>query len=111
MSRPAQLIRMLETEVQRLKAENQRLVDECIRFGLEIAIREEEDRFKRALLPPSLSKAKATSARDDKRFLSHVAGRWPPLNRDTWTGPTPSVQSRPSMAPPVACGLQRAARP
>ena len=51
MSRPAQLIRMLETEVQRLKAENQRLVDECIRFGLEIAIREEEDRFKRALLP------------------------------------------------------------
>ena len=42
---------MLETEVQRLKAENQRLVDECIRFGLEIAIREEEDGFKRALLP------------------------------------------------------------
>ena len=37
--------------MQRLKAENQRLVDECIRFGLEIAIREEKDRFKRALLP------------------------------------------------------------
>ena len=51
MSRPAPLIRVLEAEVQRLKAENQRLVDECIRFGLEIAIREEEDRFKRALLP------------------------------------------------------------
>jgi hypothetical protein len=51
MSSPAQLLKMLETEVQRLKAENQRLVDECIRFGLEIAIREEEDRFKRALLP------------------------------------------------------------
>jgi hypothetical protein len=44
---------MLEFEVQRLKAENQRLVDECIRFGLEIATREEEDRFKRALLPPA----------------------------------------------------------
>jgi hypothetical protein len=51
MSRPARLTRVLETEVQRLKAENQRLVDECIRLGLEIAISEEEDRFKRALLP------------------------------------------------------------
>jgi len=47
----------LEAEVQRLKAENQRLVDKCIQFGLEIAIREEEDRFKPSLLPaagPSL---------------------------------------------------------
>jgi hypothetical protein len=41
----------LEAEVQRLKAENQRLVDKCIQLGLEIAIREEEDRFKRGLLP------------------------------------------------------------
>ena len=41
----------LKAEVQRLKAENQRLVDKCIQFGLEIAIREEEDRFKRGLLP------------------------------------------------------------
>ena len=37
--------------MQRLKAENQRLVDKCIQFGLEIAIREEEDTFKRGLLP------------------------------------------------------------
>ena len=51
MSRPAQLIRVLEAEVQHLKAENQRLVDKCIRFGLEIAIGEEEDKFKRSLLP------------------------------------------------------------
>ena len=51
MSRPAQLIRVLEAEVQRLKAENHRLVDKCIQFGLEIAIRDEEDRFKRGLLP------------------------------------------------------------
>ena len=49
--RPARLIRVLEAEVQRLKAENHRLVDKCIQFGLEIAIREEEDRFKRGLLP------------------------------------------------------------
>ena len=51
MSRPAGLIRALEVEVLRLKAENQRLVDKCIQFGLEIAIREEEDGFKRSLLP------------------------------------------------------------
>ena len=41
----------LEAEVQRLKAENQRLVDKCIQLGLEIAIMEEEDKFKRSLLP------------------------------------------------------------
>jgi hypothetical protein len=51
VSRPAQLIRVLEAEVQRLKDENHCLVDKCIRFGLEIAIGEEEDRFKRSLLP------------------------------------------------------------
>ena len=51
VSRPARLIRVLEAEVQRLKAENHRLVDKCIEFGFEIAIREEEDRFKRGLLP------------------------------------------------------------
>ena len=51
MTRPARLIRVLEAEVQRLKAENQRLVDKCIQFALEIAIVEEEDRFKRGLLP------------------------------------------------------------
>ena len=51
VSRPARLIRVLEAKVQRLKAENHRLVDKCIQFGLEIAIRDEEDRFKRALLP------------------------------------------------------------
>jgi hypothetical protein len=45
------LIRVLEAEVQRLKGENERLVDKCIQFGFEIAIREEEDRFKRSLLP------------------------------------------------------------
>ena len=32
----------LEAEVQRLKAENQRPVDKCIQFGLEIAIRRRE---------------------------------------------------------------------
>jgi hypothetical protein len=48
----------LEAEVQRLRAENQRLADKCIQLGLEIAtreleiaIREEEDMFKRSLLP------------------------------------------------------------
>ena len=51
VSRPARLITVLEAEVQRLKAENHRLVDKCIQFGPEIAIRDEEDRFKRALLP------------------------------------------------------------
>jgi hypothetical protein len=51
VSRPAPLIRVLEAEVQRLKAENQRLVDKCIQFALEISIRDEEDRFKRGLLP------------------------------------------------------------
>ena len=51
MSRPARSIRVLEAEVRRLKVENHRLVDKCIQFGLEIAIREEEDRFKRRLLP------------------------------------------------------------
>jgi hypothetical protein len=51
VSHPVRLIRVLEAEVQRLKAENQRLADKCIRFGLEIAIREEEDMFKRSLLP------------------------------------------------------------
>ena len=50
-SRPVRVIRVLEAEVQRLKAENHRLVDMCIQFSLEIAIREEEDRFKRGLLP------------------------------------------------------------
>jgi hypothetical protein len=45
------LIRVLEAEVQRLKAENQCVVAKCIRFDLEIAIRDEEDRFKRSLLP------------------------------------------------------------
>lgn len=49
-SRPARLIRVLEAEVERLKAENHSLVDKCIRFGVEIAIWEEEDRFKRGLL-------------------------------------------------------------
>jgi len=51
VSHPARLIRGLEAEVRRLKAENQCLVDKCIQFGLEIAIRDEEDRFKRGLLP------------------------------------------------------------
>ena len=51
VSRPVRLIRALEAEVRHLKAENHRLVDKCIQFGLEIAIREEEDSFKRGLLP------------------------------------------------------------
>ena len=63
----------LEAEVQRLKAENQRLVDKCIQFGLEIAIRDEEDRFKRGLLPACWAEPESTASRSP--FLSKARAR------------------------------------
>ena len=52
MSRSAPLIKVPRGRgCNASKAENQRLDDKCIQFGLEIAIREEEDTFKRGLLP------------------------------------------------------------
>jgi hypothetical protein len=65
VSRPARLIRVLDTEVQRLKAENQALIDTCIRLYLEIAISEEEDRFKRSLLPAAGPNLKAPLPKQD----------------------------------------------